>query len=108
MTGVKPGEQLAATLNSQPLVITGIPKADDRGSVTFRVNVPADFALGTHTLVIVRDDGRTFASIPVQVVAPGALAATGADLPWGLGIGALLMVAAGAALTIGQRRTRVN
>ncbi|MDT0117126.1 LamG-like jellyroll fold domain-containing protein [Microbacterium sp. PRF11] len=108
VTGVAPGEQLAATLNSQPLVITGIPRADARGQVTFRVNVPADFALGAHTVAIVRADGGPLATIPVQVVAAGSLAATGADLPWGLGIGALLMVAAGAALAIGRRRSRLS
>ncbi len=86
VTGLAAGEQISAVLNSQPLTITGIPAADARGAVTFRVTVPADFANGAHTLVITRADGSTLSRLGVQVVAAGTLARTGAELPWGLGL----------------------
>ena len=108
MTGLAAGEQISAVLNSQPLTITGIPAADARGAVTFRVTVPADFATGAHTLVITRADGSTLSRLGVQVVADGTLARTGAELPWGLGLGAFALIAAGAGLVVLRRRSRVS
>lgn len=106
VTGLSAGEQISAVLNSQPLTITGIPAADARGAVTFRVTIPADFATGAHTLVITRADGSTLSRLGVQVVAAGTLARTGAELPWGLGLGAFTLVAAGAVLMALRRRSR--
>ena len=108
VTGLAAGEQISAVLNSQPLTITGIPAADARGAVTFRVTVPADFATGAHTLVITRADGSTLSRLGVQVVAAGTLARTGAELPWGLGLGAFALIAAGAGLVVLRRRSRVS
>ncbi|WAC69359.1 LPXTG cell wall anchor domain-containing protein [Microbacterium sp. SL75] len=93
-------------LNSQPLTITGIPAADARGAVTFRVTVPADFATGAHTLVITRADGSTLARLGVQVVPAGSLARTGAEMSWALGLGAFGLIAAGAGLVALRRRSR--
>jgi 5'-nucleotidase len=41
LTGLGAREQVVATLNSDPIVITGIPAADAAGRVTFTVTVPS-------------------------------------------------------------------
>ena len=74
--------------------------------MTFRVTVPADFATGAHTLVITRADGSTLSRIGIEVVPAGSLARTGAELPWGLGLDAFALIAAGAVLVALRRRAR--
>lgn len=106
VTGLAAGEQVTAVLHSQPLVVRGIPAAGPDGAVTFRVNVPADFSTGAHTLILTRASGTEFAQLPVQVVPSGSLAVTGSDVSLGLGIGAGMMVLAGALLVWYRRRVR--
>lgn len=106
VSGLKAGEQLTATLNSTPIVITGIPAADASGTVTFRVNVPAALEPGAHTVVITRADGTVLPALAVEVVRKGALAATGAQTPWGIALaGGFLVVAGGLAFALRRRRT---
>jgi len=108
VTGLAAGEQIAATLHSDPLTVTGIPAADANGAVTFRVDVPTGFATGAHTLVITRAGGGAFASLPVEVVPAPALAVTGMDMSPGLAIGAILALIAGFILVVGRRRSRTD
>lgn len=108
VTGLAAGEQISAVLNSQPLAITGIPVADARGAVTFRVTVPGDFAADMHTLVVTRADGSTVSRIGVEVLRARSLARTGAELPWGLGLGAIALIAAGAGLVMRRRRSPMD
>ena len=106
VSGLNAGEQLTATLNSTPIVITGIPAADASGTVTFRVNVPATLEPGAHTVVIKRADGTVLPALAVEVVRKGALAATGAQAPWGIALaGGFLVVAGGLAFALRRRRT---
>jgi GH43 family beta-xylosidase len=94
VAGLRPGEQIRAELHSEPLVIDGIDAADERGFVTFRVDVPRDFETGTHTLYITRADGTLLTPLTVEVVSPDALASTGAEWPTLallLGLGALAL-----------------
>ncbi|PVW03918.1 bifunctional metallophosphatase/5'-nucleotidase [Microbacterium sp. Gd 4-13] len=108
VSGLKPGQQIAATLFSQPLVVTGIPAASAQGVTTFAVAIPADFDLGAHRLVVT-SAGLADISVGVTVVAPGALAATGAELPWGIAFGAgFLLIAGGLAFALRKRRTVVG
>lgn len=105
LSGLTPGQQVSATLFSDPIVVTGIPAANAAGSVTFAVKIPSNLELGAHRLVI-SSAGLTDITIPVTVVRPGALAATGAELPWGLALGgAFLLVAGGLAFALRRRRS---
>ena len=108
VSGLAPGQQIAATLFSEPLVVAGIPAANAQGITTFAVAIPADFAVGAHRLVITTA-GEEAISVGVTVVASGALAATGAELPWGIALGAgFLLVAGGLAFALRKRRTVVG
>ena len=105
LTGLEAGQQVAATLFSDPIEVTGIPAASTDGSIRFSVEIPADFELGAHRLVITTD-GEDPIEIGVDVVEEGALAATGAELPWGIALGgAFLLVAGGVAFAIRRRQT---
>ncbi|WP_230009843.1 LPXTG cell wall anchor domain-containing protein, partial [Microbacterium sp. Bi128] len=106
VTGLNAGEQLTATLNSTPTVITGIPAAGADGTVTFRVSVPSTLAPGAHTVVITRADGAVLSPLAIEVFAKGTLAATGAQAPWGLALaGGFFVVAGGLAFALRKRRT---
>ena len=106
VSGLNAGEQLTATLNSTPIVITGIPAADASGTVTFRVSVPAALEPGAHTVVIARADGTVLPALAIQVARAGTLAATGAQGPWGIALaGGMLVVAGGLAFALRRRRT---
>ncbi|MFJ4036533.1 choice-of-anchor I family protein [Microbacterium sp. NPDC090007] len=106
VTGLNAGEQLTATLNSTPTVITGIPAADASGAVTFRVSVPATLEPGAHTVVITRADGTVLPAVTIDVARKGTLAATGAQGPWGLALaGGMFVVAGGLAFALRRRRT---
>ena len=105
LTGLEAGQQVAATLFSDPIKVTGIPAASTDGSIRFSVEIPADFELGAHRMVITTD-GEDPIEIGVDVVEEGALAATGAELPWGIALGgAFLLVAGGVAFAIRRRQT---
>jgi len=105
VTGLKGGEQISATLHSTPVAITGIPAAGANGTVVFRVSVPAALELGRHTVIITRADGTTQTPLFVEVVRPGALAATGAQLPWGLALTGVFLLVSAAALFALRRRS---
>ncbi|WP_394684856.1 choice-of-anchor I family protein [uncultured Microbacterium sp.] len=106
VSGLNAGEQLTATLNSTPIVITGIPAADASGTVTFRVSVPAALEPGAHAVVITRADGTVLPALAIQVARKGSLAATGAQGPWGIALaGGMLVVAGGLAFALRRRRT---
>lgn len=103
VSGLKPGQQISATLFSDPVVVEGIPAADANGTVSFTLRVPADFPLGAHTLVI-ESAGYEPLEATVTVVAPGQLAVTGAQLPLALAlIAAVLAVLGGAVLMVRRR-----
>jgi hypothetical protein len=106
VTGLTADEQVTAVLHSQPLVISGIPAAGPDGSVTFRVNVPSDFSTGAHTLILARGSGTEFAQLAVQIVPSAGLAVTGSNVSLGLGLGAGMLVLAGAVLLWYRRRVR--
>lgn len=121
VSGLEPGQQIAATLRSEPIVVTGIPAADANGNVSFAVQIPADLPLGAHTLVV-ESAGREPISVGVTVVASGAgagaasgegtasgeLAVTGAQLPWGIALAAAFLVVIGGALLTMRRRPVVR
>ncbi|WP_194420684.1 pullulanase-type alpha-1,6-glucosidase [Microbacterium abyssi] len=103
VTGLEPGQQIAATLHSEPRVISGIPVADASGVVRFDVAIPADFALGAHTLVITSGQLDPITA-PLTVVRAGELAITGAQAPWGVALLAVLLLVAGSVIYVTRRR----
>nr|WP_307823884.1 pullulanase-type alpha-1,6-glucosidase [Microbacterium aurum] len=104
VSGLEAGQRISATLHSDPIVVSGIPAAGADGTVAFDVAIPADFALGAHTLVIasVGEDPLTAA---VEVLPAGALASTGAEPPYGFVLVMLAMIAAGVIMAARRRRT---
>ncbi len=105
VSGLEPGQRIAATLFSDPIVVTGIPAAGTDGTVAFTVAIPADFALGAHTLVVA-SDGLAPIEVAVQVVPAGSLPATGGTFPVGfVSVLAALALAAGLTMVI-RRRTQ--
>jgi regulation of enolase protein 1 (concanavalin A-like superfamily) len=105
VTGLAPGQQIAATLFSDPIVVTGIPVADAQGRSGFTVRIPAGFDLGAHRLVITAA-GEDPIQVGVTVIRPGALAVTGSTAPWGAALAgaALLVLGAGAGALVVRRR----
>ncbi|WP_298740595.1 choice-of-anchor I family protein [uncultured Microbacterium sp.] len=104
IAGLLAGQQIAATLFSDPIVITGIPAATANGEVTFTVNVPAGLAPGAHTLVLTSGTGEV--RLAVTVLADGTLAATGGTFPIGFGsVLALGVLAAGLVMVLRRRAT---
>jgi hypothetical protein len=86
--------------------VSNIPAADASGTIRFAVQIPAGFDLGAHRLVITTA-GQDPIQVGVTVVRPGALAVTGAELPWGIALaGAFLVVAGGLAFAL-RRRPRI-
>ncbi|MCT9002486.1 choice-of-anchor I family protein [Microbacterium memoriense] len=107
LSGLTPGQQIGATLYSDPIVITGIPTAGLDGRTAFTVRVPSNLALGAHTLVI-SAPGQVDIRVPVEVVAPGTLAATGGTFPIGfVTVLALGVLVAGIVLTV-RRRAKLS
>ncbi|MFG6445537.1 ExeM/NucH family extracellular endonuclease [Microbacterium sp. P07] len=102
VTGLEPGQQIAATLFSDPIVAKGIPAADASGRTTFAIAIPADFALGEHELVVTAANESPI-RVSVTVVANGVLAVTGSELPLGVALGAGFLLVAGG-LTYALRR----
>ncbi|MEJ1087829.1 pullulanase-type alpha-1,6-glucosidase [Microbacterium sp. Mu-80] len=101
--GLQAGEKLTAAVHSDPMVVTGVPAADRDGIVRFEVTIPVDFAIGTHTVVVL-SDARAPLRASLTVVAEGDLATTGATVPWGLLLGAALLLFAGVLLVVLRRR----
>ncbi|MBB2975571.1 beta-xylosidase [Microbacterium endophyticum] len=106
VTGLAPGQQIGATLRSEPIVVTGIPAADASGSVYFEVPIPSDFALGAHRLIIT-SPGYDDLVIGVSVVAPGVLAVTGAQVPLGILLAAIMLLVIGGMIAVTRRRRMV-
>src|SRR5690606_5097589 len=105
VSGLEPGQQIAATLFSDPIVIHGIRAAAADGTVAFTVQIPADLTIGAHTLVIT-SAGLDPIEIPVQVLAAGALPATGGTFPVGFVTVLALVTVIGGAVLAGTRRRR--
>ncbi|MGV9193808.1 choice-of-anchor I family protein [Microbacterium sp. MC2] len=103
VSALTPGQQIAATLFSDPIVVEGIPAADAAGMVSFTVAIPADLAVGAHTLVL-ESAGLDPIEIPVQVVPAGALAATGGTFPIGFVTVLAVMTVLGGAVLVTRRR----
>src|SRR3546814_513756 len=104
VSGLEPGQQIGATLFSDPIVVSGIPVADASGRTSFSVAIPAAFALGAPTLEITRA-GEVPLRFGLTVVRSGALAVTGSEFPLGLALGiATLLVVTGTLFAL-RRRT---
>ncbi|MGO3147557.1 MAG: choice-of-anchor I family protein [Leucobacter sp.] len=114
VSGLTEGQQISATLFSDPLFVTGIPIADAAGNISFSVSIPADFQTGAHRLVVT-SAGLAPIEVGVTVTAaataagPGAglgdvLSNTGSALPIGIAaLGAVLLLA-GATTVLLRRR----
>ncbi|WP_323960424.1 bifunctional metallophosphatase/5'-nucleotidase [Arthrobacter sp. JZ12] len=127
VSGLEPGQQIAATLFSEPVVIEGIPAADTDGVTTFAVEIPADFELGEHALEVSAAGYEPItATITVVAAATGSpgdngddstndvvpgtggnLADTGANVLVAAGVG-LLLALAGALLLMYRRRSTAS
>lgn len=68
VTGLKPGQQIAAELHSDPIIVSGIPAADANGTTQFSVPIPADFQTGDHMLMV-DSAGMVRIETPVTVTA---------------------------------------
>lgn len=108
VTGLRSGERISAELHSTPVAVAGIPAADVEGSVTFTVRVPADAAVGAHTLVVSDAAGTVIARLPIEVVDAGAaaLASTGSNPIGGLAAVAMVLVV-GAVVALGISRRMI-
>ncbi|MFG6502251.1 ExeM/NucH family extracellular endonuclease [Microbacterium sp. P05] len=104
VTGLEPGQQIGATLFSDPIVATGIPAADASGRTSFLMAIPADFALGAHELVVTAE-GELPIRVDVTVVANGMLAVTGSELPLGMALAAGMLLVAGGLIYATRRRS---
>ncbi|MCT9819733.1 choice-of-anchor I family protein [Microbacterium sp. W1N] len=104
IAGLLPGQQISATLFSDPIVITGIPAANANGQVSFTVAIPASLPTGAHRLVLVSGDGEV--TLGVIVLAGGTLAATGGTFPIGfVSVLAAGLLAAGLVMVLRRRAT---
>ncbi|MCI2958864.1 bifunctional metallophosphatase/5'-nucleotidase [Agromyces atrinae] len=120
VTGLTEGQQITATLYSQPIVAE-VPAADATGSTSFEIAIPADIALGAHRLVI-DSVGLEPIEVAVTVVAaegpgggpgagpgtpgsaptPGDLASTGVSI--GAALAVVVALLAGGLLLLQRRR----
>ncbi|MDF2581020.1 MAG: hypothetical protein K0S49_2599, partial [Microbacterium sp.] len=101
--------QIAATLFSDPVAVTGIPAADEAGRTAFSIAIPRDFEVGAHRLVVT---SRTLAPIEVGVTvtaaAPaGTIAVTGGTAPIPFAVAGILTLALGGLLVAARRRQPV-
>ncbi|GAA3662070.1 choice-of-anchor I family protein [Microbacterium marinilacus] len=103
LTGLQPGQAVGATLHSEPIVVEGLPAADEDGEIAFSIGIPADFEVGPHTLEITSAELDPVTA-ELTVVAAAPLAATGGGTPWGLAVGAAGLMAAGGLLLALRRR----
>ncbi|KAA9134268.1 DUF6351 family protein [Microbacterium caowuchunii] len=85
VSGLAPGQQIAAQVQSDPLVVRDVPAAGADGRVEFRVTIPASFPVGAHAVVI-STAGESDIRTPITVVRAGALGMTGAEAPWGIAL----------------------
>lgn len=105
VAGLEPGQQIAATLFSDPIVVRGIPAADAAGRTAFSVEIPRTLAVGAHRLVI-ESAGLEPIEVAVTVTAAssGSLAATGGEAPYGIALAAAFALVAGGLLVALRRR----
>ena len=117
VSGLTPEQQISATLFSNPLHVTGIPAADADGNTSFSIAIPADFQVGAHSLAVM-SPGLAAITVDITVTAyptgsvtgptaglGSALANTGSVLPMGIAaLGAMLLLAGSAALTVRNRK----
>lgn len=122
-TGFVPGESIAFELHSDPIAL-GSLFADADGRVSGTLRIPASAALGSHTLVALRNGVPLQSSVALQVTAaaatavtgaaatgaavtpPRGLAATGGDLPAVALVTGLFLALAGTVL-VRRRRARL-
>jgi hypothetical protein len=102
-TGFQPGEVVTGVMHSTPLAL-GTQVANSAGTVTFVWRVPADAALGAHTVTLTgATSGAVTASF--RVVAAG-LATTGYQPGPEIPVAIVLMLLGGSAITFSRRRGR--
>ncbi|MCL2317034.1 MAG: DUF11 domain-containing protein, partial [Actinomycetia bacterium] len=77
-SGFLPGEDVTATMYSDPVVI-GTKPADPSGNVTFTWTVPSSTPAGDHTVELVGADSGTTASAPLTVQAAPTVQLTRQD-----------------------------
>lgn len=108
-SGFEPGESVAGSVHSD-VVDLGTAVTDAKGNVAFTWNVPANFALGQHTVILEGETSKrkveaTFTVLANQAMEQGKddLANTGANTAalWGA---AMLMALLGAGIVLGNRR----
>lgn len=107
VSGLEPGQQIGATLFSEPIEVRGIPAADGSGVTSFRVAIPADFAVGAHTLRI-STAGEEPLEFAITVVRSGQLAVTGAETPLGVLLAGAMLLVAGGVIAVTRRRGAVS
>lgn len=103
VSGLQPGQQIRATVHSEPMEVPGIPRASASGTVSFPVHIPAGFAPGPHTLEITTA-GEAPIRTAITVVGAGQLAVTGGQVPLTLLVLALGTVAIGGSLALRRHR----
>lgn len=109
VAGLEPGQQVAATLFSDPIVVSGIPAADASGRTAFTVAIPRDFATGAHRLVVTSGSLAPIeVGVTVTAATPaGTIAVTGGTMPIGFAVAGILALAAGGLLVAARRRRTV-
>ncbi|MDD7929671.1 ExeM/NucH family extracellular endonuclease [Microbacterium thalli] len=107
VSGLEPGQQIGATVFSDPIVVRGIPVADASGVTSFRIAIPADFAVGAHTLRITAA-GEQPLEFGLTVVRAGQLAVSGAETPLGALLAASMLLVAGGVFAATRRRPTVR
>lgn len=99
------GENVCGWLYPGPMTL-GSTAVEADGSVSF--TIPLDVPIGRHSLAITDDDGTILGWIEIEVTTASdesdVLPATGAEVPWAIGLGAAALLAAGSLMTA-RRRT---
>ncbi|MCR2824427.1 DUF6351 family protein [Microbacterium sp. zg.Y909] len=106
VSGLTPGQQIGAEVQSDPLVVRNVPAAGPDGRVEFRVAIPASFPVGAHALVL-SAAGESDIRTPIAVLRAGALGITGAEAPWGIALLSAALLCAGGLMYVLRRRRRV-
>ncbi|MGN5732814.1 family 20 glycosylhydrolase [Arthrobacter psychrochitiniphilus] len=108
-SGFQPGEPVSGVVHSEQVDL-GTTVADANGNVSFLWNVPANFAVGEHTVILSGEHSHrvveaVFTVLPTSTTEQGNsdLANTGANTS-ALWVGALLMALMGAGMVLGNRR----